>query len=161
MAKSPNLIRDRLAKVFDSKRMTKAEFLRRAGFSSSLLETYLKGDSVPGLEALDRIAAAIGDEPWTLIMPAGEDVVAKSAYEAILRENDELKEDLVAARRLLKSDTSPSWRKVIAAFPDLNEAQVNQAIGALRVIFDPIPLDDLQKIEVGTKGAPQKPQRKG
>lgn len=72
MGKSAELLINRLNEVFASGRMRKADFLRKTGMSPSVLEAYLQRRSVPGLEAVERIAEAIEVAPWELLNPGVE-----------------------------------------------------------------------------------------
>lgn len=50
-------------------RGAKAEFLRKTGMSPSSLAGYLKGENAASIDQLDRIADALGVDPWELLKP--------------------------------------------------------------------------------------------
>ena len=45
-----------------------SQVARETGINRSLLDKYLRGDSVPGLEQLDRLASAMAHHPAELIV---------------------------------------------------------------------------------------------
>ncbi len=46
-----------------------AELARKMGVSPGLIQSYVKGERTPGLDQLDKFAAALGRHPWDLIRP--------------------------------------------------------------------------------------------
>lgn len=70
MPKSLNLIKNRLSGYF-KERGAKAEIRKKTGFSGSQLDRYISGESDLGVEQLDRLAEALGIQPWELIKPDG------------------------------------------------------------------------------------------
>lgn len=47
----------------------RADFCRKSGISRAALEFWLASDRIPRLDQLDRIAAALGVQPWELLKP--------------------------------------------------------------------------------------------
>lgn len=76
MGKSAKLLTDKLKELIENKQITKAEILRRAKMSATLLDSYLNGKSVPGLNAADRLAQAVGTDLGSIL---GGTTVAESA----------------------------------------------------------------------------------
>lgn len=84
------------------------EWLRkRAGVSASQIDGYIRAESSPSLDVICRLAAALDQEPWQLIMPAGEDAVPASKLKAAQARIAELEHDLAAAKRVLASALKP------------------------------------------------------
>lgn len=48
----------------------KADLARRLGVHPSVVQNYLEGNRTPGIEFIDRFAAAVGIQPWELIKPS-------------------------------------------------------------------------------------------
>ncbi len=69
MTNAAETLRKRLSAEIDAGKISKAELCRRTGFSKSQLDSYLSGANIPGLDAVQRAATAIGKEPWQLIGP--------------------------------------------------------------------------------------------
>jgi len=60
MSKAAELLIKRVNAEIEAGRVRKADIRRTTGWHSALLETYLQGKSVPGLENAEKLAAAIG-----------------------------------------------------------------------------------------------------
>jgi transcriptional regulator with XRE-family HTH domain len=66
MANSFDTFRTRVSKMLES-RGAKAELCRKTGIPRSALDRWLNGENEPSMSNLDRIAEALGFEPWQLI----------------------------------------------------------------------------------------------
>jgi transcriptional regulator with XRE-family HTH domain len=64
--------RSRLSKRL-SERGAKSAFCRKTGISRSLLDQWIRGESVPGLDSLERVASGLDVTPWDLIKPEGSE----------------------------------------------------------------------------------------
>jgi transcriptional regulator with XRE-family HTH domain len=53
-----------------------AELSQKTGIKGPQLQRYITGKNVPGLDILDRIAKALGIDPWELIKPPGAEIAA-------------------------------------------------------------------------------------
>lgn len=70
MGNSWELLRKRLLLLRDHHGAV-AEFCRKTGLNRQTVENWLDGKSAAGIENLDRIAGALGREPWQLLAPTG------------------------------------------------------------------------------------------
>jgi transcriptional regulator with XRE-family HTH domain len=64
--KPPEILRKRLLELRE-RHGGVAEFCRKSGFNRQSVENWLDGESVPGLDSLDRIARALDVSPAALI----------------------------------------------------------------------------------------------
>jgi transcriptional regulator with XRE-family HTH domain len=70
MSKAPEVLRKRIAALYsDFGRI--AEVVRKTGLSRRVLEKWRDGESSPSIENLERLADALGVQPWELIKPDG------------------------------------------------------------------------------------------
>lgn len=63
-----DLLRFKLVEL-SKERGFKAELARKMGVAPSLIQNYVDGNRTPGLDQLDKFAAALGVQPWELIKP--------------------------------------------------------------------------------------------
>jgi transcriptional regulator with XRE-family HTH domain len=69
MSDTAELIATKVNKLIDDGIFSKAHICREAGFSKSQLDGYLKGNTIPTVDAVDRLAKAVEQKPWELIRP--------------------------------------------------------------------------------------------
>lgn len=62
-----------LQRAAESRGLTQAEIARRSGLSTGLIARYWKGDHVPSVDRLGRLAAAIGCDPGELVPMPDDD----------------------------------------------------------------------------------------
>jgi transcriptional regulator with XRE-family HTH domain len=68
MAKVLEVFRGWLQAALDSNQISKAELHRKTGIARPSIDAYLEGSDI-GLKALQRVADAIGLEPWEVLRP--------------------------------------------------------------------------------------------
>lgn len=102
MDRALELFKKSLEAALAQGRITKAALHRITGISRPSIDGYLAGAD-PGVGGVEKIAAALGVEPWRLIMPAGEDVVPRSALEAAERRIQQLETELAAALTTIRT----------------------------------------------------------
>lgn len=69
MSKSPKTLAKKLAAFIDGKEMSKMGLHKRTGLTRDSINDYLSETTVPRLDQVDRLAEAMGVEPWQLIQP--------------------------------------------------------------------------------------------
>jgi len=108
-----------------------SEFCRKTGISRTALEKWLKRQSIPTLNTLDKIAEAEALEPWQLIKPDGAEEISKDKY---ARDIDYYKNQIAELKakttyleariRNVESDIGPFARELIELTPTLDDRQM-------------------------------------
>lgn len=78
MSKSFELLQKRLLTEAKSHGRI-ANIARETGVSRVTLDRWIAGESIPSLENLDRVAAALGENPWDLLKPVNNPVATPAA----------------------------------------------------------------------------------
>jgi transcriptional regulator with XRE-family HTH domain len=137
MGKSSEALIKRLQAEIATGNLRKADICRNAGFSSSQLEAYLQGRSVPGLDAADRIADSIGQPLSEILASAPVATKGPSLPKEILQHVDSIAERTAKqmTERLISIDLSPLARNVAVSLTTLDESELADVADFIETII--------------------------
>lgn len=143
MSNALEQLRKRL-NLFCQKRGAKAEIRAKTGFSASQLDRYISGETVPGVDQLEKIAEALGVQPWELIKPEAAlptpqpNPPTVDALLAVIKEQEKRLEEKVANKNV--------------------QAEINHLMDAL-IEKDNI-INEMILAAIGKEGTPEDAARK-
>ena len=83
-----------------------SEFCRVTGFSRQGVDKWLGGETIPSMDKIDKIAEALGLQPWELIKPQGADSLVPDIKREFIQEILQL-DDVTSAKLI------PGFRTLI------------------------------------------------
>lgn len=133
MSKSQDILAERLEAELKRREKGKGDLAGVLGISRPTLDAYLKGKKPPTLDTLDRIAIAIGKEPWQLIGPEAPPTV-EELTQVIQNQERRIRE---LESRQKQAEYSPLVTELLRRIPtDINELEMSHLFDEVTAILN-------------------------
>lgn len=128
-----------------SKRGDLKLFADSMGVQAASLHKYLKAETSPSLDTLDKFAGAMGIEPWRLIHPSEKPPVSAEKYEALEQEQARALKEIETLKAAFRLVSDPRLADFIAVGTALNDDQLRAYTHEMRV---ELGLDDVDSAKL-------------